>query len=107
MTESRKSTFGLEKNVASALAYALGWVSGIIFFLAEKEDKDIRFHALQSIVFFGALSILGMVPVVGLVLSPFLFLIGLVGWIFLLIKAYQGEKFELPIVGEFVKKQIK
>lgn len=107
MTESGKSTFGLEKNVASALAYALGWVSGIIFFLAEKEDKDIRFHALQSIVFFGALSILGMVPIVGWMLSPFLFLIGLVGWIFLLIKAYQGEKFELPIVGEFVKKQIK
>jgi len=106
MAEGKKSTFGLEKNVAAALTYLLGWVTGLVFFVAEKEDKDIKFHALQSIIFFGALSILGMVPLIGWMLSPFLFLIGLIGWIVLLIKAYQGERFKLPVVGEIVEKQI-
>jgi uncharacterized membrane protein len=103
MAVSKKYAFGLEKNVAAALTYLLGWVTGILFFLVEK-DPDIRFHALQSIIFFGSLTILGILPVLGWLLSPFLFLIGLVGWIVLLVKAYQGEKFKLPIIGELAVK---
>lgn len=107
MTESKKSTFGLDKNIAAAATYLFAWVSGIAFFLAEKEDGDIRFHASQSIIFFGALTILSMVPVVGWALSPFLFLIGLIGWIVLLVKAYQGEKLRLPIVGDWAERLAK
>lgn len=105
MAEAKKSTFGLEKNIAAALTYLLGWVSGLVFLLAEKEDKEIRFHALQSIIFFGGLTVVCLLPVLGWLLSPFLFLVGLVGWVFLLIKAYQGEKFKLPLIGEIAEKQ--
>ncbi|MCL5090542.1 MAG: hypothetical protein M1514_00885 [Patescibacteria group bacterium] len=73
---SKKSTFGLDKNMAAAATYLLGWLTGIIFFIVEKDDKDIRFHALQSIMFFGLINILGMVPFINVVLSPFLILIG-------------------------------
>jgi len=98
MAVNKKYAFGLEKNVAAALTYLLGWLTGLLFFLAEK-DPDIRFHALQSIIFFGSLTILSILPVLGWLLSPFLFLIGLIGWIVLLVKAYQGEKFKLPVIG--------
>ena len=99
-----KYTFGLEKNVACAATYVLGWITGLVFFLAEKENKDIRFHAAQSIVTFGILTVLSLVPVIGWMLSPFIFLVGLVLWIVLLIKAYQGERFKLPVVGDLVEK---
>jgi len=105
MAES-KSAFGLPKNTAAALAYVLGWVSGLVFFLVEKEDKFVRFHALQSIVTFGFFNVVAMVPIVGWMLSPLVFIVSLVTWIFCLVKAYQGEKFKLPVVGEFVEKQI-
>ncbi|PIU33673.1 hypothetical protein COT03_02765 [Candidatus Shapirobacteria bacterium CG07_land_8_20_14_0_80_39_18] len=101
-----KYTFGLEKNVACALTYVLGWVSGLVFFLAEKKDRDIRFNAAQSIVTFGALTVLGMVPVVGWMLSPFVFLVGLVLWVLLLVKAYQGARFKLPVIGDLAEKLV-
>lgn len=99
-----KYTFGLEKNIACALTYVLGWVTGLVFFIAEKKDKDIRFHAAQSIIVFGVLTILSMVPVVGWMLSPFVFLVGLVAWVVLLVKAYQGARFKLPVVGDLAEK---
>lgn len=104
MPVAKKSTFGLERNAANAAAYLLGWISGLVFFLIEKEDKEIRFNAMQSILFFGLLNILAMVPLIGWALSPFLALIGLVGWIFLLVKTYQGEKVKLPIIGDYAEK---
>lgn len=99
-----KSTFGLDKNIACALTYVLGWITGLVFFLAEKKDREVRFNAAQSIITFGALSILGMIPVIGVMLSPFIFLVGLVAWVVLLVKAYQGTKFKLPVVGDFAEK---
>lgn len=104
MEESKKSTFGLDKNVAATGTYLLGWVTGLIFLLVEREDKDIRFHAVQSIIFFGGLNLLAVVPLVGWILSPFLGIVGLVGWIFLLVKTYQGEKVKLPVIGDLAEK---
>jgi len=49
---------------------------------------------------------LSMGPIIGWALSPFIFLIGLIGWVFLLVKAYQGEMFKLPLVGDFAEKQV-
>lgn len=99
-----KYTFGLDKNIACALTYVLGWVTGLVFFLAEKKDRDIRFHAAQSIITFGVLTILSMVPIVGWMLSPFVFLVGLVVWVVLLVKAYQGARFKLPVIGNLAEK---
>ncbi len=105
MTEG-KSTFGLEKNVACALTYVFGWVGGLVFFLMEKQDKDIRFNAAQSIIVFGALTVLGMVPIIGAMLSPVIFLGGLILWIILVVKAYQGTLLKLPVVGDLADKLV-
>jgi len=96
---------GLPRNTAAALAYVLGWISGLFFLFMEKDDY-VRFHAMQSIVVFGALTILSMVPVVGWILTPIVLLAGLALWLILIVKAYQGEKFKLPYIGNWVEKQL-
>lgn len=101
------SSTGLDKNVAAGLCYVFGWVSGLIFFLLEKEDQDIRFHAMQSIIVFGGLSLLNVVlsiSVIGIPLMPLLFLVGVVVWILLMIKGFQGTKYKLPVVGDMAEK---
>jgi uncharacterized membrane protein len=115
-----KATFGLDENVASAACYVLGWVSGIIFFLMEKDNKTVRFHAMQSILTFLPLTILiwvvnaiffgafmfGMWGVWGLVIT-LIEIVLLILWLFLMIKAYQGEKFKVPVVGDIAENQVK
>lgn len=103
-----KATFGLDENVASALCYVLVWVTGLIFFLVERDNKTVRFHAMQSIVVFLPLQILYWIA------SWFFFffswLIGIVIfilWIVLIIKVFQGEKFKVPIAGDIAENQVK
>ena len=96
---------GLPKNTAAALSYVLGWLTGIVFLLIEK-DPFVRFHAMQSIITFGILTLLSFVPVVGWILSPLVMIVGFVLWLVLIFKAYQGEEFKLPVIGEFAKKQL-
>ena len=100
-----KSSTGLDENVAGLLCYVLGWVSGLVFFLLETENKFVRFHAIQSILVFGVLNIalivLGWIPVIGWVIG----VLGFVLWIILLIRAYQGVKFKLPWAGDFAEKR--
>jgi len=99
-----KSSTGLDENVAGLLCYVLGWVSGLVFFLLETENKFVRFHAIQSILVFGVLNIalfvLGWIPVIGWVLG----VLGFVLWIILIIRAYQGVKFKLPWSGDLAEK---
>jgi len=99
-----KSSTGLDENVAGLLCYVLGWISGLVFFLLEQENKFVRFHAIQSILVFGVLNIAGMVlgwiPVIGWVLG----VLGFVLWVILMIRAYQGVKFKLPWSGNLAEK---
>lgn len=106
-----KSSIGLDGNVAGALAYALGWVTGVAFLLAERENRFVRFHALQSTLAFGALSVMWMVslsiPVFGwlmafVVIPP----VSVVLWLFMMFKAYQGERYKLPVVGDMAEQRI-
>jgi uncharacterized membrane protein len=103
-----KTSTGLEENIAGLLCYVLGWISGLVFFLIEKENKFVRFHALQSIIVFGVLSlaglILGWIPIIGGVISWLIGVLALVLWIVLMIKAYQGEKYKLPWAGDLAEK---
>lgn len=101
---AEKTGTGLPRNTAAALSYVLWWLTGIIFLLIEK-DKFVRFHAMQSIITFGGLTILMFIPIFGWILSPILWIIGFILWLVLIFKAYQGEEFKLPIVGEFAQKQ--
>ena len=99
-----------DSNMMGALAYVLGWVTGIILYIVKKDDAFVRFHAMQSIIVFGALSILNFVlaiTIIGLIVVPFLWLAGLVLWILLMVKAYQGEKYKLPMVGDLAEKHSK
>ncbi len=106
MTEKVKKGTGLERNLAAALSYSLLWLSGVIFLIVEK-DEFVRFHAMQSILTFGALTVLSFVPLVGAILSPFIALVTFVLWLVLIYKAYQGEEFKLPVIGDFAKEQLK
>ena len=98
---------GLEPNVAGLLCYVAGWITGLIFFLIEK-DKFVRFHALQSIVFFGAVSvayiIIFWIPFIGWIIGWLIWAFAIVMWIVLMVKAYQGNKFKLPIAGDIAEK---
>jgi uncharacterized membrane protein len=112
-----KTTIGMEANLAGALAYLLGLITGIIFFAIEKENKFVRFHAMQSILFCVAwiilgvaLSVLMMIPVLGWIISILGYLIiglgGFILWLFIMYKAYQGEQYLLPVVGEIALRQV-
>ena len=105
---AKKST-GLDENVAGLLCYVGWWVSGIVFILLEKENKFVRFHAIQSIYVFGvitiALIILSWIPFIGWVLGSLIWLLGLVLWIVLMVKAYQGTMYKLPWTGDFAEKR--
>jgi len=106
---------GIKPNVAGLLCYLLGWVTGLIFFLIEKDNKFVRFHAMQSMIIFGALTILNIffsmiLSILGIYVGfYFIFqLIGLVAlvlWIVLMVKAYQGEKFKIPVAGDIAEQQ--
>lgn len=103
-----KTSTGLEENIAGLLCYVGGWVSGLIFLLIEAENKSVRFHAVQSIIVFGALNIIGIVfgwipwfgGVVFFLAGGFAFVL----WVVLMFKAYQGTMYKLPIAGDLAEK---
>lgn len=103
-----KTSIGMQANVAALLSYLLWFITGIIFFLVEKENKFVRFHAMQSIIIFGFLFVLGFIlpfiPILGWIFLPILWIAEIVIWIVLMIKAYQGEYFKLPVAGEIAEK---
>jgi uncharacterized membrane protein len=121
-----ESDMNLEENVASMICYIGTFVTGIIFFLLEKKNKTVRFHALQSILTFLPLIIITNIlwwigtpkwtyggyyygsfsPGIPALmwLSYGLWLLTGVLWIILVIKSYQGEKFKLPVIGDIAEK---
>jgi uncharacterized membrane protein len=109
-SNDKKTVLGISENVEAVLAYAIGWLSGLFFLLLEKENRFVRFHALQSLVTFVVLSLAGaivtVIPLLGILLSLLLWPLGVFLWIFLMVKAYQGEWFKVPAVGDFVEKQL-
>lgn len=98
------SSTGLEPNVAALLCYLGFWITGIIFLVIEQQNRFVRFHALQSIVAFGALTVaavlLGWVPFVGPVVRALLGVLVFVLWVVLMIKAHQGELYRVPLAGQ-------
>ena len=111
MTPAASTQSGLSENVAGLLCYLLGWVTGLIFFLTDKRPF-VRFHAAQSIVVFGGLMVIRIVLMMlfvssglagfsmGVGLVWLVSVLGFVLWILLMIKAYQGEKFRIPLAAD-------
>jgi len=103
-----KTTTGMKANIAAALSYLVGFITGIIFYFLEKENKFVRFHAMQSIVTFGALWVLSIavwvIPFIGGLLASLIYILQIILWIVLMLKAYQGEYFKLPIASDIAEK---
>lgn len=125
--QTTKSSTGLDENIAALLSYIFGWVSGLIFFLMEKDSRLVRFHAMQSILFNVLILVLVFVfwiltfilvligaaigDVLGTIFSLLATLLWLVfslgiliAWILCLVKAFQGQYFKLPVIGNFAEK---
>lgn len=122
----RETQSGLDENVAATLAYVLGWLTGIVMYLVESDNDTVRFHAAQSIVVFGGLSVASLVIsviqvvlsgvvsslpggdlvagllslVVGLV-SFAIWIGGFVLWAYLLVRTYQGNDPRIPVAAGF------
>jgi uncharacterized membrane protein len=110
MAQARgKASGSLKPNVAGLLCYLLLWVTGLEFLLVERKDKFIRFHAIQSVTVFGAISVafllLFWIPVVGWVFSYILGALAFVLWILLMVRAYQGNQYKVFIAGKFAAKR--
>jgi uncharacterized membrane protein len=126
MQTSQRAQPGLAQNVAGLLCYALGWVTGLIFFLIDKRPS-VRFHAAQSMVVFGGLHVINMIVRISFgagfmmmggwggfgswggfglawMLYSLISLVGFILWILLMVKAYQGEKFHVPVAGDIAQK---
>jgi uncharacterized membrane protein len=110
-TNKPKTTTGLEPNIAGLLCYVAGWITGIIFLVIEKENTTVRFHAVQSIVVFGAFTvaeiILQWIPFIGWVLASLLGVAAFILWVLLMYKTYKGEKWVLPIAGPIAENNSK
>jgi uncharacterized membrane protein len=106
---ANKTETGLKKETAGALSYVLGPITGILILLLEK-DEFVRYHAMQSIVVFGGLFVLQWLLGATVVLAffiPLTTILGFVLWLLLIYKALHGEKYKLPILGEYVDKFLK
>ena len=105
-----KTASGLDENLAGALAYGLGWITGIFFLMTEPDNRFVRFHAFQSAIVFGSLSIgwfvFMSIPPIGWFLAFVVIPILSAGlWLLLMFKAYQGEKYKVPIAGEMAEQR--
>jgi len=125
--QAAKSSTGLDENIAALLSYIFGWVSGLIFFLIEKDSRLVRFHAMQSLLFNVLVAVVGIglwivlfvvfmiAAQISSALTTLLSLVSILVWvvfmiaifgalILCLVKAFQSQYFKLPIIGNFAEK---
>jgi uncharacterized membrane protein len=101
---------GLTQNVAAGLSYVLTFITGIIFLLTDKRP-EVRFHAVQSILFGIVWTVVGFLSQTVSGFGPIDLLFGLawigmfVLWIVLMIQAFQGNHFKLPVIGDLAEQQ--
>ncbi|AKB26228.1 hypothetical protein MSMTP_2759 [Methanosarcina sp. MTP4] len=101
---SYKTSIGLPENIVAALTYLGGWLSGILFLLLERNNKFVRFHAMQSILIFIPFALfiflVAWIPVIGWAIADG---VGMPGLLLIVIPAYmafRGSKFKIPIIGK-------
>ncbi len=97
-------------NLVAVLAYLGGILSAILILFLEKDNKFVRFHAMQSIAIFLSILVISMIviviPFIGWMISPLIWLLGILIYLFMMYKAYNGEIYRLPAIGDFVTKQV-
>ncbi len=106
---NQEKPYNIDSNIEAALSYIP--LVGIGVFVMEKENKFVRFHALQSIFYWVAVliaqSIASTLTVVfiGIILVPLVGIAAVAGWVFMMWKAYNKEEYELPFIGKIAKEQ--
>ena len=115
------TSMGMDANVAAGLSYLFSIVGGLIFYFGEKQNRFVRFHAMQSILFNAFWIVLFIVLFTvqsflyaSVILIPLGFVFTcltillplalLVVWIILMVYAFQGKYFKLPIIGDYAEK---
>jgi uncharacterized membrane protein len=105
-----ESSTGLSANVAGLLCYVAGWITGIVFIVLERKSIFVKFHAWQSIMTFGVLTvayiILRWIPFIGGILSILIYILIAILWIILIIQAGTGKMWKVPWAGDWAEKQI-
>ena len=98
------------ENLMGAASYLLGFLTGIIFLLVEKQSRFVRFHAMQSTILFGGIFVanfaLGFIPILGWIVGLLLTFTAFILWIVLMWKAFQGEMYKVPKIGDMAEKQL-
>lgn len=108
-TSIKNKPYDLEPNVEAALSYLIPPFSGIAIYMMEKDNKFIRFHSLQSVLFgvaaFILMTIANMMVVIfiGIILAPLLSLALFAAWMYVMWRAYNNEEYMLPIIGQMAK----
>ena len=99
------------ENLMAALSYLIFFISGITFLILEKRNQFIRFHAMQSTIAFGLLFIViivfSFIPFIGWVINSILWAAGVIVWIVAMLKAFSGEYYKLPYIGDLAEQQLK
>jgi len=115
--QTSETQTGLDEDIASALAYVLGWVTGLAIYVLEPDNETVRFHAAQSIIVFGGVTVASIavnfaqaltqpIGFVDVLLGPVFGLFGLAvwlgalaAWVYLIVKAYQGADPRIPVAA--------
>nr|WP_321496381.1 DUF4870 domain-containing protein [uncultured Methanolobus sp.] len=103
-----ETKLGVSENIAGVIAYILGFITGILLLIIEKENSFVRFHAAQSTVLSGILFILGIIlgfiPIIGWLIALFLPFVAIILWLFLIYMAFSGKMYRLPVLADFADK---
>ena len=95
-----------QEKMLEAVAYLLFFITGVALLVTEKKSKYIRFHAMQSTIVFGLIFVILLMPIVGWILAPITPFVVFPLWVFLMWKAFNGEMYKLPKVGDLAEKQL-
>jgi uncharacterized membrane protein len=114
LSASEKSSTGLDANIAGMLAYFV--IPAFIFLVMKETSRFVRFHSMQAIILWVGsillsivMSVFGRIPFIGLLIIPISMLVffGIfLVWIFCMFKAFQGEEFKLPVIGDIAAQQM-
>ena len=106
MEGDKKHTTSIPPGIAAAAAYFFPFLGGLVILAAEKEDRFVRFHAAQSIVFWVCVlilaALLGWIPAINVLFS----IVFIAAWIFLMYQAWMNREFEIPYLGAIARKQV-
>jgi len=115
MSAQGPSSTGLSARTEAILSYLFWWLGGLVFFVIERKNRFVRFHAAQSIIFFGGVSVLlevlhliSLIPLLGFLLyipisfaSTIIAVIAIITWLFMMFQMYRGRNFRIPIVSGY------